>query len=156
MLWLSTNLSRIMPVCKFSILENANGNRQISCFDSRRGAYADKILAAGETEEQRAFINIGGRPMLKWVLDAVRGCDKCGDMLVVGDVERINRELGVDKSMLMADKGSMLENFMSGMERFRKSPLAINMTCDIPLLTNQMLTDLLGRYRQWTLRFITR
>jgi molybdopterin-guanine dinucleotide biosynthesis protein A len=107
------------------------------------GPTPDKILAAGETERQRAFINIGGRPMVQWVLEAVRACPNCGEMLLVGDVERMNRELGVDKAMLMADKGSMLENFMAGMERFRKSPLAINMTCDIPLITGPMLVDLL-------------
>ena len=39
----------------------------------------------------------------------------------------------------MPDRGSMLENFVAGMEHFRNHPRVINMTCDIPFITPEAL-----------------
>ena len=109
------------------------------------GKTPGKILEAGEDETERGFIDIGGRPMVSWVLDAVRGCKRYDGLLCIGNVMRLNRELGLELGMLAPDMGSMLDNFMVGMERFRDRPLVIHMTCDIPLITSAMLDNLIDR-----------
>jgi GTP:adenosylcobinamide-phosphate guanylyltransferase len=106
------------------------------------GSTPEKILNIGETEKERAFISIGGRPMVSWVLDAFRGSDVCGDMLVVGNVNRLVSEIGLKPEQVTHDRGSMLENFIVGIEHFRSYPLVMQATCDIPLVKPSMLNEL--------------
>jgi molybdopterin-guanine dinucleotide biosynthesis protein A len=105
------------------------------------GFTPQKILDAGETEKERAFIDIGGRPMLQWVLDAVRNSDCCGEILCIGNSARMMSTFGLKPEEVAEDKGSMLDNFVTGMERFRSHPRVLSMTCDIPLLTAESLQD---------------
>jgi len=109
------------------------------------GPTPEKILDAGEPEKERAFINIGGRPMLGWVLDALRDSGICGQILCIGNPERIQSTFGLSPTEVSRDKGSMLENFMMGMEHFRDFPLVLNVTCDIPLIKPVMLKDLMDQ-----------
>jgi molybdopterin-guanine dinucleotide biosynthesis protein A len=109
------------------------------------GKTPEKIIETGEDETERAFIDIGGRPMVSWVLDAIRGCKRFDGLLCIGNVTRLNRELGLELSMLTPDLGSMLENFIAGMEKFRDRPLVISSTCDIPLITSAMLDNLIDQ-----------
>jgi molybdopterin-guanine dinucleotide biosynthesis protein A len=103
------------------------------------GSTPEKILATGEKEKERAFLDIGGRPMLAWVLDAFRASGVCGDMLCIGNADRLRSTFGLKPEQVMGDLGSMLDNFMAGMEHFRKYPRVINATCDIPLVTPEAL-----------------
>jgi GTP:adenosylcobinamide-phosphate guanylyltransferase len=107
------------------------------------GQTPEKILEAGETEKERAFIDIGGRPMLAWVLDALNKSELAGDILCFGNAERIRKTFGLREDQVMEDKGSMLENFMSGMQHFHDHHFVLSMTCDIPLLTAEALTNLM-------------
>ncbi len=109
------------------------------------GPTPEKILEAGETEVERAFIQIGGRPMLAWVLDALRESGICDDILCIGNPERMKSTFGLSPTEVAQDKGSMLENFMTGMEHFREHPLVLNVTCDIPLITPIVLKDLMSQ-----------
>ena len=112
------------------------------------GPTPEKILAAGETEKERAFIDIGGRPMLAWVLDAVRNCDICGELFVIGNAERLRSTFGLSENEVGQDKNSMLDNFIAGLERFRKYPKVLSTTCDIPLITPEafkFIADEVGR-----------
>lgn len=106
------------------------------------GSTPQKILDTGETEHERAFIDIGGRPMLEWVLDVVRGSDFCGETLCIGNSERMMSAFGLKKDEVAEDLGSMLDNFVMGMKRFRDHPRVLCMTCDIPLLTVESLSDI--------------
>ena len=108
------------------------------------GPTPQKILDAGEKEPERAFIEIGGKPMIKWVVDAVRGCKSCGQILAIGNVDRLVKEGGLAPSEVFPQKSNMLENFIAGMEHFRSSKLVTVATCDIPLITSQALDDLFG------------
>jgi molybdopterin-guanine dinucleotide biosynthesis protein A len=111
------------------------------------GKTPEKILAAGETETDRAFLKIGDRPMLQWVLDAIRSSKAIETMLCIGNVERLAREMGLDPANLISDKGSMFENYIAGLERFRDRPLVLSTTCDVPLLTGPILDDLVAQMK---------
>jgi len=106
------------------------------------GSTPQIILDAGETERERAFIDIGGRPMLEWVLDVVKGSDCCGEILCIGNSSRMMSAFDLKPEEVADDKGSMLENFVTGMERFKSHPRVLSMTCDIPLLTVESLRDI--------------
>lgn len=106
------------------------------------GPTPEPILASGETEQERAFIEVGGRPMLAWVLDAIRGSDACGPLVCVGNAERLQRELGLRPDEVIPQLDSMLENFLAGLDRFREHPHVLVATCDIPLVTSDALNDL--------------
>ncbi len=106
------------------------------------GPTPEKIMDAGETEPERAFIKVGGRPMLSWVLDAVRESKACGEILCVGNAERFQSELGLTADEVLPQKDTMLENFMAGMERFRDRPKVMIATCDIPLVKASMFDNL--------------
>ena len=106
------------------------------------GPTPDSILASGETEPERAFIPVAGRPMLAWVLDAIRGCDACGQVVCIGNAQRLERELGLPPNEVIPQLDSLLENFVAGLERFRDHPRVLVATCDIPLVTSEALSDL--------------
>jgi GTP:adenosylcobinamide-phosphate guanylyltransferase len=108
------------------------------------GRTPDKILEAGEKETERAFIDIGGKPMVAWVLDAVRSFDFADKFLCIGNPQRLVKELGLTESECMQDKGSLLENYIAGLERFRNYPLVLSVTCDVPLVTGAILSDLVN------------
>ncbi|HDS30272.1 MAG TPA: hypothetical protein ENN67_04425 [Firmicutes bacterium] len=106
------------------------------------GSTPEKILETGESEKERAFINIAGRPMLGWVLDAFTGSKICSDLFVIGNPDRIVSEFGLKPEQVTHDRGSMMQNFIVGIEHFKNHPLVILATCDIPLLKSSMLDEL--------------
>ncbi len=108
------------------------------------GQTPEKIIATGETETERAFLDIGGRPMLGWVLDALNASSCCGEIICMGNPDRMRSTFGLEENQVSRDRGSMLENFIAGMEHFRDHPLVLVMTCDIPLITPQALDSLIA------------
>jgi molybdopterin-guanine dinucleotide biosynthesis protein A len=103
------------------------------------GPTPEKILAEGEKEKERAFIDIGGRPMLQFVLDAVDKSGIASELLVMGNSKRMVSTFGLKPEQVSDDRNSMLENFMYGLERFKDHPLVVSTTCDAPLLTGESL-----------------
>jgi GTP:adenosylcobinamide-phosphate guanylyltransferase len=101
------------------------------------------ILEAGEPEKERAFIDVGGRPMLAWVVDAIRKSDVCGEILCIGNAERMQSTFNLKPGETLPQKNTMLENYMAGMEYYQDRDRVIIATCDIPLLTSESM-DFLG------------
>lgn len=108
------------------------------------GSTPDKILDAGEPEKERAFIDIGGRPMLSWVLDAIRKCDVFDEIYCIGNVDRMRSTFGLGEHEVLQDRNSMLENFMAGLEHFRSHPRVLTTTCDIPFITPEAFKFITG------------
>jgi len=106
------------------------------------GPTPDKILEAGEPEKERAFIDINGKPMLQWVIDALNSSGVCAEFVCIGNAVRLREVFKLSESQVIPQGSSMLENFMAGMERFKNAPLVMEMTCDIPLLTPDSLRHL--------------
>jgi GTP:adenosylcobinamide-phosphate guanylyltransferase len=107
------------------------------------GETPEKII--GEKEKLRAFLDIAGKPMVSWVLDAVKSCPSCGEMLVFGDTSRLTSELGLDQKVVSKDKGDLVSNFAEGMEAFKNYPLVLVVTADVPLITGKILEDLIAQ-----------
>ena len=106
------------------------------------GPTPDSILETGEPEPERAFIDIGGRPMLDWVLDACRGSNICGHILCVGNASRLQETFGLRPEETIEQKKTMLENFIAGIEILKNNDRVMIMTCDIPLISSEAIDDL--------------
>lgn len=109
------------------------------------GKTPEKILMDGEKEEERAFIEIGGKPMVVWVIEALKECKYCKPIFCIGNPVRLMETAGLISEEVTADTGSLLGNFILGVEHFREHQKVLIVTCDIPLITSSILTDLLNQ-----------
>lgn len=114
---------------------------------------ASLILAGGTVKEKhrgtwagllpdgvwnRALLNLGGRPMLAYVVDAVRPVSD-GRLLIAGDVPLPDGAVGVEGG------GSMVDTLLNGVAALtpEESRLLV-VTADVPFLTADALRELLA------------
>jgi hypothetical protein len=90
----------------------------------------------------KALIEVAGKPMAQWVLDAVSGSKHTENVVIVG----LDEDCGLrcDRPMhLIPDQGGMLDNGLAGMKRLQElnpsSELALVLPGDIPAITSEML-----------------
>jgi len=94
----------------------------------------------------KALINIAGKPMVQWVIDALTEAQKIEHIILVG----LNPEDGIRSPKLTAtlpDQGSLVENLIVGAELALKqnpqAPHAVFCTADIPTITGDMIDELI-------------
>lgn len=109
------------------------------------------VLAGGDgavIDPQSRFkglLPIAGRPMVSWVVDALRAAETVAEIAVVVPSAE---DLGpwadsVDK--LVVSDGSFLENTLAGVGAFRNDRQALVTTGDIPALTAEAIDDFVTR-----------
>jgi CTP:molybdopterin cytidylyltransferase MocA len=120
----------------------------------------DAIVLAGGAPEQddplyaftqgrpKALLDIAGRPMAQWVLDALTEAAGIERIILVG----LGAEAGVSSPKSVAslpDRGSLLQNVISGIDRALEiSPGARQVlvgSADIPLITGKMVDEFLDQ-----------
>lgn len=115
------------------------------------------VLAGGVPQEEdllyevtqglpKALIDVAGKPMVQWVLDALDQAPSVSSVIVVG----LSPDSGVGSPKVvdyMEDHGSMLGNAIAGTERAlaltTKVPQLLMCGADIPLLTPDMVEALI-------------
>lgn len=99
-------------------------------------------FAAAHGVPVKALIDLDGRPMAAWVLEALRRSGRVARVAYVGPLGPGMREL-VD--VPLADTGGLLSNLEAGVEALRPAGggRVLVVTADVPLLTAGMLRDLL-------------
>jgi len=89
----------------------------------------------------KGLLPIGGKPMIEWVVDALRAADLvAGLAAVVPSAE----DLGpwVDKvDKLVVSDGELMENLIAGIQSFRVDRPVLVVTGDLPLLDGDALDD---------------
>jgi hypothetical protein len=116
------------------------------------------ILAGGVPQEDdllfeftqgrpKALLDIAGKPMVQWVLDALTEARGIERIILVG----LGAENGVSSPKLVSfvpPQGSLLRNVISGIDRAVEiNPDARQLlvgSADIPLITGEMLDEFLG------------
>jgi molybdopterin-guanine dinucleotide biosynthesis protein A len=98
----------------------------------------------------KALLDVGGRPMLAWVLDALAGADSIGRVILVGPEP--GPELEIERpAAVVADQGSLFGNLLAGVDVLRElEPQAEQMAVcsgDIPLIEPYMVDDYLALCR---------
>jgi len=114
-----------------------------------------KRLIAGRN---KAFLEVGGKILIRYVVDALLGAERIGQVFVVGPAEELLEELAgySGRVHVIAQRGKMLTNCWAGIEasedshRFDKNmpvnerPLLI-ISCDLPLVTAASIDDFISR-----------
>jgi len=87
----------------------------------------------------KALLEVGGRPMLDWVLDALSEAESVRRIFVIGLTEEEARAQSKWAATWLPDQGSMLANIREGLAALRRehpgSERALLVSADIPAIT---------------------
>ncbi|MDK2820647.1 MAG: hypothetical protein PWP31_612 [Clostridia bacterium] len=102
----------------------------------------DAIILAGDKEE-RALTPIGSKPMILWVLEALKACKSIRRIAVVGP-SKLATILPRD-TLLMPPGETTVDSALNGAAAFPKKKWLLLVTADIPLLKPVAVQDFLVR-----------
>ncbi len=111
------------------------------------GGQAPEKLRLATGAEEKAFIRFGGKAMVFFVVEEFLKTPSIETVLVVGNAEKLS-EISRDWKKpvhIVAEKGDILENFLSGCEVLGERNRVLASSCDIPLITSTMVEDFLQR-----------
>ncbi len=102
----------------------------------------DEPLYSHSKGETKALIDVAGKPMIQWVLDALGNAKTIENVVVIGLSEKAN--LSCTKPLsYMPNQGKMLENLKSGtarvMELNPQARYVLFVSSDIPGITGKMV-----------------
>lgn len=101
------------------------------------GGKASMDMEAATGVSNRALIDVGGKTMILRIVEALRECELCGDITVVGKMPPS------DHYTRLPDKGDFISNVISGAVVSGNHPFVLICTCDLPFLTGEAVTDFL-------------
>ena len=117
------------------------------------------ILAGGRSENDplaekangkpKSMLQIAGKPMVQWVLDAVNYAPSINTVALIG-VDEI-QNLSCDKSLLiLPDLGSLMANIQQGAQTFLdlhpEETHILSMSADIPTVTSEIVEAMIKEY----------
>lgn len=96
--------------------------------------------------ENKAFININGRPMITYVLETIDRAPSIRTTAVVGPSPYLERLTGEGYSFTpVPEEGGLLQNMAAGLRALDRNVPSLVTTSDIPLLTVSAVEDFLSR-----------
>jgi NDP-sugar pyrophosphorylase family protein len=102
----------------------------------------DDLLYPYTLGKPKALLEIGGKPMVQWVLDALSGAKKVDNVVLIG----LTEESGVTCTKpltYLPNKISMIENILGGMHKVLEiNPSATRVmmvSSDLPAITSEMV-----------------
>jgi len=98
----------------------------------------------GHQLPNKAFLDINGRPMVEYVLDAMVNSNRVDNIILIGPYEELSR-FSSKVDQIIEDKGSLIDNIRAGIRSLPGDTLAIISTTDIPLITSQIIDDFIER-----------
>jgi NDP-sugar pyrophosphorylase family protein len=103
---------------------------------------ADELLYPYTQGKPKAMLDIGGKPMVQWVLDALGGARQVENVVLIG----LTEESGVTSSKpitFIPNRISMIENILGGIHKVMEiNPSATRVllvSSDIPGITPEMV-----------------
>lgn len=109
------------------------------------GADIHGSLAACTDTPYEAMIDIQGRPMVEYVVDALRGSAHVGRVVVVGPEHVLGPVLDGKVYRVAQSGNSIVENLLIGIEMLQAEGKILVVTGDIPLLTTAAIDDFIAR-----------
>jgi len=108
----------------------------------------DESLYAITQGGNKALIDIGGKPMLQWILDALNGCQRIEQVILVGLPEGVKLQSRHPLTRV-ENRGDLFENVRAGAEvLLRLDPAAeisLLLPADIPAVTARMINWMIDR-----------
>ena len=101
-------------------------------------------LTVQEGVSNKAFIKIGEKPLLSYIIAALEKSELIEKIVVVGPEDELNLTLGhCSKCEVVAQTESMLDNVATAMRYVNRSNLCLVVTGDIPLVTAEVIGQFL-------------
>jgi GTP:adenosylcobinamide-phosphate guanylyltransferase len=110
------------------------------------------IILAGDNEDghsalegNKALMLIDDKPMIEYIIDALRAAPHVGKIAVVGPAEKLGPVIGDKVDYIIPQGSSMLENASRGIETFASDEHVLILTSDIPMITPEAIEDFIKR-----------
>ena len=111
------------------------------------GAINSGPLREVSEEQYEAEIKIAGRPMLDYVLQALRSISSLQRIIVVGPQSLISAQMCDQNCTIVEQGNSWEESLINGLNVLQSEEPLLLVTSDIPLITKEALEDFLERCR---------
>lgn len=116
-------------------------NAVVLAGDSRKGFGREGV-------ENKSLLPINGKPMVEYVIDALRDSSLISRISISGPPDLLKSHLGDKVDFYTEDRGSLFENVKTGMEPFMADKAVLIVTSDIPMIAGWMITDFVKRCYQ--------
>lgn len=103
------------------------------------GAPADQEIAQKFSINWRAELPVAGKPMVQYIIDALKASSYVSDIHVIGNIQCD----GV--SGIIPPAGNMIDNLMAGMKLYKDADYILLTTSDIPMVTSEALDDFIEK-----------
>ncbi len=110
------------------------------------GASNQGLLRTESQAEFEALIEVAGRPLVDYVVQALMGSEHIHDIVLVGP-EALEQIYSEQRIRIVRNGGSMAENIKLGLTQVSGQHQVLLVTADIPLLTTEAVDDFLDRCR---------
>ena len=92
--------------------------------------------------QSKAMLEVAGKPMLQWVLDALTDASTIDNVIIVGLTEKVGLKCG-KKMYFVSNQGKMVENLQAGGRKVKevnpKAKHVLIVSSDIPGITGEMV-----------------
>jgi len=109
------------------------------------GGGPDDKVAKAAGAPCKALAEVGGRPLVAWVLDALHGAELVSEIVVVeGPTRPLSEQLSDPVRLATAQGPEVLDTFYAAAEALPESERILCVTADLPLLTSEGIDDFIG------------
>ncbi len=105
------------------------------------GAMNDGALQESSSEKYEALIEIAGRPMVEYVLQAVQEARTIDRVAMIGPASELREKLDLQADFYVEGGNSLLHNMRRGAEELGSQGPIFIITSDIPLITSEAIDD---------------
>lgn len=82
----------------------------------------------------KALVKLKNRPMIHYVIDALKNADEVEKIMVIGNVSVLTPLIGKQVDILVEERGSIIDNVLEAVKYFIDEERLLIATADIPLL----------------------
>lgn len=108
------------------------------------GGLDDKVAKAAGAP-CKALADVGGQPLVTWVIDALRGAELVSEFVVIqGPTRPLSEQLSDSARLATAQGPAILDTFYAAAEALPQSERILCVTADLPLLTSEAIDDFIG------------
>ncbi|MDP2994863.1 MAG: NTP transferase domain-containing protein, partial [Anaerolineales bacterium] len=102
----------------------------------------EEPLYAATQGDPKALVDVAGKPMVQWVLDALTEAKSIDNVIIVGLTDKSGLKCG-KKMYFVSNQGKMVENLQAGAEKVLEinnmAEYALIVSSDIPAINGEMV-----------------
>ncbi|WP_158212377.1 nucleotidyltransferase family protein [Natranaerobius trueperi] len=101
------------------------------------------ISSTSEYVTNKAFLEINGKPMIRYIISALEESEYVKEIVVVGPVDSLNNCLSNFTGTVVEEheSGKVLDNVIKGIQKINATENILVVTSDIPLITSKAIDD---------------